>query len=165
MPGEIAMQDKSTMQDPIRILFVCHGNICRSPMAQFVMQDLVDKAGLSDRFVIDSAATHDDVIGWKPHEGTIKKLREVGVSMQNHTARLVESEEYDRWNYIIYMDSENKRYLGRIFPKDDDEKISPLLSWAGRSEDVADPWYTHNFDVTYDDVAEGCSALLEQLIS
>ena len=146
-----------------KVLFICHGNICRSPMAEFVMKDLVAKAGLSDKFEIASAATSTEEIGNPPHHGTVAKLREVGIPVVAHRARQVRRAEYGDWDHIVYMDDENARALYRIFGKDPDGKISRLLDWTDRPGDVADPWYTGNFDATYRDVLAGCTAMLEQL--
>lgn len=148
-----------------RILFVCHGNICRSTMAQFVMEDLVRRAGLSDEFEIDSAATSTEEIGNPPHPGTVGKLAAMGVPAREHRARQVARAEYGAWDLIVYMDAENERGLRRIFDGDPDGRCERLLSFAGRDgEDVADPWYTGDFDATYRDVLAGCEGLLRQLI-
>ena len=146
-----------------KIIFLCHGNICRSPMAEFVMKDLVEKAGLSAQFEIASAATSTEEIGNPPHHGTVAKLREVGIPVVAHRARQVRRAEYGNWDHIVYMDDENARGLHRIFGKDPDGKISRLLDWTDRPGNVADPWYTGNFDATYRDVLAGCTAMLEQL--
>lgn len=146
-----------------RILFVCHGNICRSTMAQFVMEDLVRRAGREGEFLIDSAATSTEEIGNPPHHGTVGKLREVGVPVGSHRARQVRRSEYDGWDHIIYMDAANARGLRRILGGDPEGKVSRLLDWAGCPRDVADPWYTGDFDATYRDVLAGCEALLAAL--
>ena len=146
-----------------KILFICLGNICRSPMAEFVMKDLVAKAGLSDKFEIASAATSTEEIGNPPHHGTVAKLHEVGIPVVDHRARQVRRAEYGNWDHIVYMDTENERGLRRIFGDDPDGKITRLLDWTERPGDVADPWYTGNFDATYRDVLAGCTAMLEQL--
>ena len=146
-----------------RILFVCHGSICRSTMAQFAFEELVRRAGLQDDFTVDSAATSREEIGNPPHRGTVGKLREVGVPVGSHRARQVRRAEYGEWDHIIYMDAENARGLHRIFGEDPDGKITRLLDWAARPGDVADPWYTGDFDATYRDVIEGCTALFERL--
>lgn len=146
-----------------RIMFVCHGNICRSTMAQFAFEELVRRAGLQDDFTVDSAATSREEIGNPPHRGTVGKLREVGVPVGSHRARQVRRAEYGEWDHIIYMDAENARGLHRIFGEDPDGKITRLLDWAARPGDVADPWYTGDFDATYRDVIEGCTALFERL--
>lgn len=160
-----------------RILFVCLGNICRSTMAQFVMQDLVDRAGRSDEFVIDSAGTSDEERGNPPHHGTVDKLRQVGVPVLAHRARRVRASEYDDWDLIVYMDGDNGWSLDRIFSGDPASKCVKLLSYVsedsglrpraqhrdGGVRDVADPWWTGNFDDTYRDVRAGCEALLATL--
>ncbi len=146
-----------------RILFVCHGNICRSTMAEFVMKDLVRNAGREGEFVIDSAATSREEIGNDVHPGTRRKLAQMGVPCGHHSARQVARGEYGDWDYIVIMDGENERGLMRILGSDPEGKVSKLLSWVGRDRDVADPWYTGDFDATYCDVLAGCAALLEAL--
>ena len=146
-----------------RILFVCHGNICRSTMAQFVMEELVRRAGREGEFRIDSAATSREEIGNPPHPGTVGKLRREGVPVGSHRARQLRREDYDAWDHIVYMDAENARGVARILGGDPEGKVSRLLDWAGRSRDVADPWYTGDFDATYRDVLAGCEALLAAL--
>lgn len=146
-----------------RVLFICHGNICRSTMAESVFTELVRRAGREAEFVIDSAATSTEEIGNSPHRGTVAKLREVGIPVVAHRARQVRRAEYDDWDHIVYMDDENARGLYRIFGKDPDGKISRLLDWTDRPGDVADPWYTGDFAATWRDVLDGCTALLEML--
>ena len=146
-----------------RILFVCHGNICRSTMAQFVMEELVRRAGREGEFEIDSAATSREELGNPPHYGTVAKLRAEGVPVGSHRARQVRRDEYELWDHIIYMDAENARGLGRILEGDPEGKVSRLLDWTSRPGDVADPWYTGDFDATYRDVLLGCEALLARL--
>lgn len=146
-----------------RILFVCHGNICRSTMAQFVMEELVRLAGRESEFLVDSAATSSEELGNPPHRGTVAKLRAEGVPVGRHRARRVTRDEYAGWDHIIYMDAENARGLSRILGGDPDGKVSRLLDWTSRPGDVADPWYTGDFDATYRDVLEGCEALLAAL--
>lgn len=144
-----------------RILFICHGNICRSTMAQFVFEELVRRAGLEGEFTIDSAATSREEIGNPPHHGTVSKLREVGIPVGAHRARQITRGEYGNWDLIAYMDRENERGLNRILDGDPDGTCHKLLEFAGSNRDVADPWYTGDFDATYRDIAEGCSALFE----
>lgn len=147
----------------IKIMFVCHGNICRSTMAQFVFADLVHRAGRTEEFEIDSAATSREEIGNPPHYGTVQKLEEVGVPVLPHRARQITRAEYANWDYIVYMDAMNKRGLMRILDGDPEGKCVRLLDLADIHRDVADPWYTGDFDATYRDVLIGCTALLERL--
>ena len=145
--------------EKIKVLFICHGNICRSTMAQYVFQYMVDQNGLTDSFYIDSAATSREEIGNPPHHGTRRKLRQLGIPCGDHRARQLRAEEYDRFDYIIGMDSWNIRNINRIIGNGE------LLDFTDRKgQDIADPWYTGNFDVTYDDVKEGCEALLEDCL-
>ena len=148
----------------IKILFVCHGNICRSTMAQFVFQHMVNEAGLSDQFEIESAATSREEIGNGPHRGTIRKMQEVGIPILPHRARQVTKQDYDHYDLLIIMDAENLWGIRRIIRDDPANKIHMLLEYTGEDRDVADPWYTGDFDTTYDDVSRGCRALLETLI-
>ena len=148
----------------INILFICHGNICRSTMAQFVFQDMVNKAGLSDRFHVDSAATSLAEIGNPPHHGTVRKMQEVGVPVLPHRARQMTKKDYQTYDYLIGMDAWNIRNMQRIAGGDPDGRICMLLDFTDRAgEEIADPWYTGNFDVTYRDVKEGCEGLLGKL--
>lgn len=149
----------------IRILFVCHGNICRSPMAEFVMKDIVAKAGKSDEFYIASCATSTEEIGNPVHHGTRRKLAEVGISCDGKRAVQLTKSDYDRYDYIIAMDEMNIRNIMRIIKRDPEGKVSLLLSHAGMSGSIADPWYTGNFDDTYRDVLLGCKALLGEIVS
>lgn len=146
-----------------KLLFVCHGNICRSTMAEFVMKDLVQKAGLADVFTIDSAACRRDEIGSDTHWGTKQKLREMGVPFTPRHARQITSADYAKYDWIIAMDGENMRDLQRLTHGDPAHKTALLLDFAGEHREVADPWYTGNFDATYDDVLKGCRALLSSL--
>lgn len=147
----------------IRVLFICHGNICRSTMAQFVFEELVRRAGREGEFEADSAATSREEIGNPPHRGTVNKLREVGIPMRAHRARQITRGEYADWDHIVYMDAENAGDLNRILHGDPDGRVSRLLDWTDAPHDVADPWYTGDFDATYNDVLEGCKALLAAL--
>ncbi|MCR4939579.1 MAG: low molecular weight phosphotyrosine protein phosphatase [Treponemataceae bacterium] len=147
----------------IKILFVCHGNICRSTMAESVFTYMVEKAGLSAQFKIDSAATSTEEIGNPPHYGTVSKLRREGIPLVAHRARRMTADDYDYYDLLIGMDSANIRNMQRIAGGDPDRKIFKMLEFCGSSQDVADPWYTDNFDETYRDVTAGCRALLEKL--
>ena len=148
----------------IKILFVCHGNICRSPMAEFVFKDMVKKAGIAEHFFIASAATSTEEIGNPVHPGTVKKLREYGISTAGKYAIQMKKSDYTEYDYIIGMDSWNHRNMMRILKKDPENKVHLLLDFTGEPGDIADPWYTGNFDVTYDDVFRGCKALLDEIL-
>lgn len=145
----------------INVMMVCHGNICRSTMAEFVLKDMVEKQGLADKFNIESSATSREEIGNPVHHGTRKKLAEVGISTAGKYARQITKKDYKDFDYILIMDDMNRRNLKRVVGEDVDNKVYKLLHFAGSERDIADPWYTGNFDVTYDDVMEGCSAFLE----
>ena len=147
-----------------RVLFVCHGNICRSPMAEFVMKDMVHRRGLDDRFEIASAATSREEIGNPVYPPARRKLAEHGISCGGHHARQMTREDYDRYDYIIGMDMANLRNICRITGGDLEHKVSLLLDHTARAgQEVADPWYTGNFDETWDDVTEGCEQLLAEI--
>ena len=149
----------------IKVLFICHGNICRSTMAESVMTYLVKEKGLEDKFCINSAATSREEIGNGPHYGTVNKLRSVGIPVVPHRAVQMTWEDYKEYDYLIGMDTENIRNMNRISGGDPDGKIYKLMSFAGSGRDVADPWYTGDFDATYRDVNEGCQALLDYLLN
>jgi len=146
-----------------RILFVCHGNICRSPMAEFVMKDLVSKAGRSDDFHIESAATSTEEIGNDVYPPARRKLAEHGISCKGKTARQMTRADYDRFDLLIGMDQWNIRNMTRICGGDPEGKIRMLMDYTNRPGEVADPWYTGNFDATWRDVLLGCQCLLEDL--
>ena len=146
----------------IKILFVCHGNICRSPMAEFVMKNLVQKAGLESRFHIESAATSTEEIGCPVYPPARRKLAEHGIDCSGKTARRLERRDYDRFDLLIGMDRANLRNMQRICGGSG--KICLLLKFAGRpDEEVADPWYTGDFETTWRDVLAGCQGLLASL--
>ena len=147
----------------IKILFVCHGNICRSPMAEFVMKDLVKKAGQEDRFVIESAATSTEEIGNGVYPPARRKLAEHGIGCQGKTARQMTRSDYGRFDLLIGMDAWNIRNMRNICGGDPNEKIKMLMDFTRRPGDVADPWYTGDFESTWRDVLEGCQALLDKL--
>ena len=146
-----------------KILFVCHGNICRSPMAEFVMKDLVQKAGLADHFYIESAATSTEEIGNEVYPPAKRKLAEHGISCKGKTARQMTRSDYQRFDLLIGMDDWNIRNMTRIAGGDPEGKIHKLLDYTARKGDVADPWYTGDFDATWRDVTEGCGELLKSL--
>ena len=149
----------------IKVLFVCHGNICRSTMAQCMFQDMVNKKGLSDRFYIDSAATSREEIGNGPHYGTVQKLREVGIPVVPHRARQMTHADYDNYDYLIGMDSYNVSNMTGIAGGDPDNKIYQMLEFAGINRSIADPWYTDNFDDTYNDLVIGLNGFWNKLSS
>ncbi len=152
------------MKKPVRILFVCHGNICRSPMAEFVMKHLVDEAGCAADFYIESAATSMEEIGNGVYPPARRKLAEHGIGCQGKTARQMTRGDYDRFDLLIGMDEWNVRNMLRIVGSDPDDKIHLLMDYTGHPHEVADPWYTGNFEATWQDVLSGCKALLEQMI-
>lgn len=147
----------------ISILFVCHGNICRSPMAEFILKDMVKKKNKEAFFYIASAATSTEEIGNPVHHGTRNKLAQYGISTAGKYARQMTKKDYAEYDYLIGMDDWNIRNMLRITGGDPEQKIRKLLEFAGSSRDIADPWYTGNFDVTYDDIVEGCEAFLAYL--
>lgn len=147
----------------IKILFICHGNICRSPMAEFVLKDMVQKRGLVDCFYIASAATSTEEIGNAVHYGTKNKLAACGISVAGKCAVQMKKSDYEAYDYLLGMDSANIRNMIRITGGDPEHKIKKLLEFAGSTRDIADPWYTGNFDKTYDDIVEGCEAFLKHL--
>ena len=148
------------MYNMVRILFVCHGNICRSPMAEFVMKDLVRKAGLEDAFYIESAATSTEEIGNDVYPPARRKLAEHDISCKGKTARQMTRRDYERYDLLVGMDSWNIRNMKVICGGDPDGKIRQLLDFTNRPGDVADPWYTGDFEATWRDVSEGCQCLL-----
>ena len=147
----------------IKVIFICHGNICRSPMAEFVFKDMVRCAKLEAEFYIESAATSREEIGNDIHYGTKRKLDEAGIPYMKRKARQMTKVDYDSFDYIIGMDDANIRNICRIAGGDTNNKVFKLLDWTDIGGNIADPWYTGNFDVTYDDIREGCFAFFEYL--
>lgn len=147
-----------------RILFVCHGNICRSPMAEYIMKHLVHEAGRDADFYIESAATSREEIGNDVYPPARRKLAAEGVPCPRRAARQVTRHDYDAFDLIVCMDRNNLRNIARIIPSDPEQKIRLLLDFTDRTPgtEVADPWYTGNFDATWRDCLEGCKALLER---
>ena len=143
-----------------RILFVCHGNICRSPMAEFVMKDLVAKEGMADEFYIESAATSTEEIGNEVYPPAKRKLAEHGISCKGKTARQMTRSDYDRFDLLLGMDEWNIRNMRRICGGDPEGKIGMLMDFTDRPGDVDDPWYTGNFEATWQDVLLGCRGVL-----
>ena len=146
-----------------KILFICHGNICRSPMAEFIMKDLVRKAGLSAQVQIDSAATSREEIGNPIYPPAQRQLRAHGVAFDDHRARQMTRQDYADYDLLIGMDTQNLRNMQRICGGDPDGKLRLLLAYTGQTRNVADPWYTDDFDAAWQDIAFGCRALLEAL--
>ncbi len=147
----------------IRILFVCHGNICRSPMAEFIMKDLVRKRGLEARFEIASAATSDEEIGNPVYPPVRALLHARGLSCAGKTAWRIRAADYGNYDLFIGMDGANRRNMQRLFGGDPQGKVSLLLDYTGHPRDVADPWYTRDFREAEADIDRGCAALLEYL--
>lgn len=146
-----------------KILFVCHGNICRSPMAEYIMKDLVSKAGRAREFDIASAATSTEEIGNAVYPPARRKLAEHGIRCDGHAARQITRSDYDYYDFIIGMDQYNMRNMERVFCGDPQKKLHMLMEFTDRFGDVADPWYTGNFDATWRDCLEGCTNLLKTL--
>lgn len=147
----------------IKILFVCHGNICRSPMAEYVLKDMIKKSGRETDFYIDSAATSTEEIGNGVHYGTRRKLKEQGIPCGDHRAVQLRRSDYSKYDYLIGMDTWNIRNMMRILGDDREKKVWRLLDFSENPRDIADPWYTGNFDLTYEDIVEGCHAFLKYL--
>lgn len=146
-----------------KVLFVCLGNICRSPMAEFVFKDLVRRNGLEDIFHIESKGTSSEEIGNDVHYGTVRKLNSVGIPVEHRMATKFNKRDYDEFDYIIGMEARNVRDIMTIIDEDPDEKVCRLLDYSDNPRDIADPWYTGNFDITYTDVKEGCEAFLRAI--
>ncbi len=147
----------------IKVLFCCHGNICRSPMAQFIFKDMVRKRGLSDRFEIASRATSTEEIGNPVYPPARRELAKHGLGCEGKYAVQMRRSDYDKYDYLIGMDSANIRNMQRIAGGDPEGKIYKLLSFTSRGGDVADPWYTDRFEISYRDITEGCTAFLDYL--
>ena len=150
----------------IKVLFICHGNICRSPMAEFILRDMVRAKGIANDFHIESAATSTEEIGNPVHHGPRRKLLEHGISKEEISfkqARQMRKEDYTKFDYIIGMDEMNLRNIMRILRSDPENKVHLLLDYTDRPGAIADPWYTGNFEATYRDVCEGCEGFLESL--
>ena len=147
----------------IKILFICHGNICRSPMAEFVFKNITEKSGIADKFYVASAATSYEEIGNPVHYGTAKILDGLGISYSEKRAVHLEKSDYDKYDYLVCMDSANVRNTLRIVGNDTEKKVYKLLEFVGSYDDVADPWYTGDFNTTYKDVFRGCNGLFRYI--
>lgn len=150
------------MKQKTRILFICHGNICRSPMAEFIMKELVRKAGLEERYEIASAATSAEEIGNPVYPPARRELASHGISCKGKTARQITRRDYADYDYLIAMEQYNLRNIRRIIPEDPEGKITLLMAHAGTGEDIEDPWYTGNFSGVYRQIERGCAALLQE---
>ena len=148
----------------IKVMFICHGNICRSPMAEFVFKDMVKSKGLESEIFIASSATSTEEIHSKVHCGTRNKLSEYGISTDGKCAVQLKKSDYDKYDYLIGMDDRNIINIHSIVGEDRENKIYKLLDFSQRKGDIADPWYTGKFDVTYDDIYEGCEDLFKFII-
>ncbi len=149
----------------IEILFVCHGNICRSPLAEFIMKELVEKSGIDADFYIASAATSTEEIGNPIYPPVRRILEKRGIDYSGKTAIQVKKADYEKYDYIVCMDKNNLRNIGRIIGQDTENKISLLMDFTGHPKDVADPWYTDDFETTLQDVEEGCKGLLHYILN
>ena len=151
----------------IRVLFVCHGNICRSPMAEFIFKDMVNNRGVSDQFYVASAATSTEEIwngiGNPVYPPAKRELAKHGISCEGKRAVQLKKSDYNKYDYLIGMEERNRRNMLRILGSDPEHKVSLLLDYTDCPGNIADPWYTGNFDVTYDDIVQGCEAFLEEL--
>ena len=151
------------MKDKIHILFICHGNICRSPMAEFVMKDMVEKAGRAAEFHIESAATSTEELGNPVYPPARRMMNSHGINCSGKTARQMNRADYSQYDLLIGMDRRNMENMRRICGGDPDGKLRRLMDYTDRPGDVADPWYTGDFEATWKDVNEGCAALLKTL--
>ncbi|WP_027431043.1 low molecular weight protein-tyrosine-phosphatase [Lachnospira multipara] len=151
----------------IKILFICHGNICRSPMAEFILKDMVEKQGRADEFYIESAATSTEEIWHGVGNPVYPPARDIlakhGITCEGKRARQVKYEDYDKFDLLIAMDSNNIRNLRKLIPEDTEGKVHLMMEYAGQKRDVADPWYTGNFQKTWDDIYLACGQLLKNL--
>ena len=147
----------------IKVLFVCLGNICRSPMAEFLLKDIVEKRGMKDDFYIESAGTSSEEYGNPVHRGAKRKLAEYGINCDGKYARQINKNDFDNFDYIITMEDVHIHQIARMMGPDRNKKIYKLLDFTNNPRDIADPWYTGNFDETYDDIMEGLDGFMKYL--
>lgn len=147
----------------IKVMFVCLGNICRSPMAEFVLKDLVRKKGIANEFYIESSATSPEELGSDVHYGTISKLNSLGIPIEHRASKLITEDDYKKFDYILGMENRNVQNILRIVGEDRENKVYRLLDFSKNPRDIADPYFTGNFDKTYEDILEGCNAFLENI--
>ncbi len=152
----------------IKIMFVCHGNICRSPMAEFIFRDLINEKGIAENFFVSSCATSTEEIwngvGNPVYPPAKRELAKHNISCEGKRAVQLKKSDYEKYDYLIAMDTNNVRNIMRIIGSDKENKVTKLMSYTSRGGDVADPWYSGDFETCYNDIYEGCSALLEKLI-
>ena len=147
-----------------KVLFVCVGNICRSPMAKYVFRDLVKREGLEEKIIIDSAATTNEEIGSDMHRGTKEELKKHGIPFDRHCAKKMTIDDYNKYDYVIGMDDIVMSGIFRIIDNDDKKKVYKLLDFTDKNGNIADPWYTGDFKKTYEDVWDGCTSLLTHIL-
>lgn len=147
----------------IKIVFVCHGNICRSPMAEYLFKNMVKEEGLENLFLIESRATSSDALGRSPHSGTVGLLDNLGIDMSDKVAIKLKKKDYEKYDFFIGMDCYNRKDMVELFKGDPDNKVFLLLDFTDEPNDIDDPWYTKKFDKTYEEVSKGCKALLNKM--
>jgi len=148
----------------IKVLFVCYGNICRSPMAEFVFKDIIKKNNIEDKFYVESAATSSEEIGNPVYYAAREKLNSVGIDCSGKTARRINKDDYDNFDYIIGMELSNIAAIRKVFGEDKEGKVKRLLDFTDTPGDIEDPWYTRNFDKVYEQILNGCTAFFKTVL-